>query len=48
MAPRFMTDPHAMRDMVSRLEMQAQTVEGEALKMWASSLNIAGSGWSGT
>jgi hypothetical protein len=26
----------------------AQTVEDEARKMWASSQNIAGAGWSGT
>ncbi|AKN17115.1 WXG100 family type VII secretion target [Mycobacterium haemophilum] len=48
MAPRFMTDPVAMRDMAGRFEMHAQTVEDEARKMWASSLNIAGAGWSGT
>nr|MEB3907249.1 WXG100 family type VII secretion target [Mycobacterium ulcerans]MEB3911386.1 WXG100 family type VII secretion target [Mycobacterium ulcerans]MEB3921623.1 WXG100 family type VII secretion target [Mycobacterium ulcerans]MEB3925755.1 WXG100 family type VII secretion target [Mycobacterium ulcerans]MEB3929882.1 WXG100 family type VII secretion target [Mycobacterium ulcerans] len=27
MATRFMTDPHAMRDMAGRFEMHAQTVE---------------------
>ncbi|OIN19310.1 peptidase M22 [Mycobacterium ulcerans] len=44
-----MTDPHAMRDMAGRFEMHAQTVEDEdeARKMWASSQNIAGAGWSG-
>ncbi|WP_142926046.1 WXG100 family type VII secretion target, partial [Mycobacterium marinum] len=47
MATRFMTDPHAMRDMAGRFEMHAQTVEDEARKMWASSQNIAGAGWSG-
>jgi ESAT-6 family protein len=44
---RFMTDPHAMRDMAGRFETHAQTVEDEARKMWASSTNIAGAGWSG-
>jgi hypothetical protein len=28
--------------------VHAQTVEDEARKMWASSQNIAGAGWSGT
>ncbi|EUA42693.1 putative ESAT-6-like protein 7 [Mycobacterium xenopi 4042] len=28
--------------------MHAQTVEDEARKMWASSVNIAGAGWSGS
>ncbi|MEK1148443.1 WXG100 family type VII secretion target, partial [Mycobacterium ulcerans] len=46
MTARFMTDPHAMRDMAGRFEMHAQTVEDEdeARKMWASSQNIAGAG----
>ena len=48
MASRFMTDPQGMRDMAGRFEMHAQTVEDEARKMWASSMNIAGAGWSGT
>ncbi len=48
MAPRFITDPYAMRDMASRFEMHTQTVEGEAFKMWASLLSIADSGWSST
>ena len=47
MATLFMTDPHAMRDMAGRFEVHAQTVEDEARKMWASSQNIAGAGWSG-
>ncbi|BBX57943.1 ESAT-6-like protein EsxP [Mycobacterium shottsii] len=47
MTTRFMTDPHTMRDMAGRFEMHAQTVEDEARKMWASSQNIAGAGWSG-
>ncbi|WP_373193188.1 WXG100 family type VII secretion target [Mycobacterium marinum] len=47
MTTRFMTDTHAMRDMAGRFEMHAQTVEDEARKMWASSQNIAGAGWSG-
>jgi ESAT-6 family protein len=47
MATRFMTDPHQMRAMAGRFEMHAQTVEDEARKMWASSMNIAGAGWSG-
>ena len=47
MPARFMTDPHAMRDMAGRFEMHAQVVEDEARKMWASSQNIAGAGWSG-
>ncbi len=36
MATRFMTDPHAMRDMAGRFEVHAQTVEDEARRMWAS------------
>ncbi|MGE2818222.1 WXG100 family type VII secretion target [Mycobacterium heidelbergense] len=48
MTTRFMTDPQLMRDMAGRFEMHAQTVEDEARKMWASSQNIAGAGWSGT
>ncbi len=28
MTSRFMTDPHAMRDMAGRFEVHAQTVEG--------------------
>ncbi len=36
MASRFMTDPHAMRDMAGRFEVHAQTVEDEARRMWAS------------
>lgn len=47
MTTRFMTDPHAMRDMAGRFEVHAQTVADEARKMWASSQNIAGAGWSG-
>jgi len=42
---RFMTDPHQMRAMAGRFDVHAQTVEDEARKMWASSLNIAGAGW---
>jgi WXG100 family type VII secretion target len=48
MATRFMTDPHAMRAMAGRFETHAQTVEDEARRMWASSQNISGAGWSGT
>jgi WXG100 family type VII secretion target len=47
MPTRFMTDPHAMRAMAGRFEMHAQTVSDEARKMWSSSQNIAGAGWSG-
>ena len=47
MTARFTTDPHAMRDMAARFGAHAQTVSDEARKMWASSQNIAGSGWSG-
>lgn len=47
MATRFMTDPHAMRDMAGRFEVHAQTVEDEARRMWASAQNISGAGWSG-
>ena len=47
MPTRFMTDPHQMRAMAGRFEVHAQTVEDEARKMWASSMNIAGAGWSG-
>lgn len=46
-ATRFMTDPHAMRDMAGRFEVHAPTVEDEARRMWASSQNISGAGWSG-
>jgi ESAT-6 family protein len=46
-ATRFMTDPHEMRAMAGRFEVHAQTVEDEARKMWASSINIAGASWSG-
>ncbi len=44
----FKTDPNAMRDMAGRFESHAQSVEDEARRMWASSVNIAGAGWSGT
>ncbi|AEF36358.1 MAG: WXG100 family type VII secretion target [Mycolicibacter algericus] len=47
MATRFMTDPDAMRAMAGRFDVHAQTVEDEARRMWASSQNIAGAGWSG-
>src|ERR1700742_3728318 len=47
MPTRFMTDPHEMRSMAGRFDVHAQTVEDEARKMWASSQNIAGAGWSG-
>jgi len=42
---RFLTDPHEMRSMAGRFDTHAQTVEDEARKMWASSQNIAGAGW---
>jgi WXG100 family type VII secretion target len=48
MTARFMTDPDQMRVMAGRFDTHAQTVEAEAAKMWASSQNIAGAGWSGT
>ena len=48
MTSHFMTDPHQMRDMAGRFEGHAQTVEDEARRMWASSQNIAGAGWSGS
>ncbi|MCV7339259.1 WXG100 family type VII secretion target, partial [Mycobacterium haemophilum DSM 44634] len=35
MTARFMTDPHAMRDMARRFEVHGQTVEDESHKMWA-------------
>jgi hypothetical protein len=38
---RFMTDPHQMRAMAGRFDVHAQTVEDEARRMWASSLNNA-------
>ncbi|WP_034172694.1 WXG100 family type VII secretion target, partial [Mycobacterium tuberculosis] len=47
MATRFMTDPHAMRDMAGRCELQAKTVAEQARRMWATSQNISGAGWSG-
>jgi hypothetical protein len=43
-----MTDPDQMRAMAGRFDVHAQTVEDEARRMWASSQNIAGAGWSGT
>ncbi len=48
MPSRFMTDPNSMRAMAGRFDVHAQTVEDEARKMWSSSVNIAGAGWSGT
>jgi WXG100 family type VII secretion target len=45
---RFMTDPHEMRAMAGRFDVHAHTVESEAARMWASSQNVAGAGWSGT
>lgn len=48
MTARFLTDPHAMRDIASRFDIPAQAVEDEARKMWMSSPTIAGAGWSGT
>ncbi|OHV04101.1 WXG100 family type VII secretion target [Mycobacterium talmoniae] len=48
MPTRFMTDPHQMRAMAGRFDVHAQTVEDEARKMWASSMNITGAGWGGT
>jgi WXG100 family type VII secretion target len=45
---RFMTDPDQMRAMAGRFDVHAQSVNDEAAKMWASSQNIAGAGWSGT
>ncbi|MDI3313549.1 MAG: WXG100 family type VII secretion target [Mycobacterium sp.] len=47
MPMRFMTDPDQMRAMAARFEGHAQTVQGEAAKMWASTQSIAGAGWSG-
>jgi WXG100 family type VII secretion target len=47
MPTRFMTDAHAMRAMAARFEMHAQTVSDDARKIWASTMNITGSGWSG-
>ena len=37
-----------MRAMAGRFDVHAQTVNDETAKMWASSPNIAGAGWSGT
>ena len=48
MPTRFMTDPDQMRAMAGRFDVHAQTVNDEAAKMWASSQNIAGAGWSGS
>ncbi len=36
-----------MRAMAGRFETHAQTVEDETRRMWASSQNISGAGWSG-
>ncbi|MFV0493505.1 WXG100 family type VII secretion target, partial [Mycobacterium sp.] len=47
MTTRFLTDPHAMRDMAGRFEVHAQTVEDEARRMMASSQSISGAGWRG-
>ena len=48
MLTRFMTAPDQMRAMAGRFDVHAQTVEDEARRMWVSSQNIAGGGWSGT
>ena len=48
MASRFMTDPHAMREMGGRFAVHAQTVESEARRIWVSAQGISGTGWSGT
>ncbi|KJX75338.1 WXG100 family type VII secretion target [Mycobacterium lepromatosis] len=45
---RFMTDPQAMRDMAHKFDMHAQNVRDESHKMFMSSMDIAGAGWSGT
>jgi WXG100 family type VII secretion target len=43
----FMTDPDQMRAMAGRFDVHAQAVEEAARRMWASSQDIAGTGWSG-
>nr|CAB39147.1 hypothetical protein MLCB1701.07c [Mycobacterium leprae] len=43
-----MTDPQAMRDMARKFDMHAQNVRDESHKMFMSSMDIAGAGWSGT
>ena len=48
MTTRFMTEPDQMRSMAGRFDVHTQTVEDEARRMWVSSENIAGAGWSGT
>ncbi len=45
---RFMTDPDQMRSMAGRFDVHANTVSDGARKMWASSQNIAGAGWTGS
>lgn len=47
MTATFMTEPDQMRAMAGRFDAHAQTVQDEALKMWSSSQDIAGAGWSG-
>ncbi|KAA1241032.1 WXG100 family type VII secretion target [Mycobacterium simiae] len=47
MATRFMTDPHAMRDMAARFAAHADAVEGASVRMMASAQDISGAGWSG-
>lgn len=47
MASRFMTDPEQMRAMAARFGTHTQIIEDEARRMWASSQNISGAGWSG-
>ncbi len=47
MTAQFLTDPHQMRAMADRFALHAQTVEDEARRMWASSVNISGAGWGG-
>jgi WXG100 family type VII secretion target len=42
-----MADPDQMRSVASLFDMYAQIVQDEALKMWASSQNSAGTGCSG-
>ena len=48
MPARFMTDLDQMWAMAGRFNVYGQSVNDEAGKIWASSQNIAGAGWSGT
>src|SRR5262245_14522700 len=47
-ASNLMTDPSKMQEMAGRFAAHSETVRDLARKMWASTLDIAGAGWSGS